>query len=224
MNNVISTIFKHYNYSKVENCDVELFSSLYTDDYWILYTGTPNSLDRDKQIELLEKCQKICNDPALEKNANILCLWCVDDIDKDTISQLHQLEEDIYFFKKNVLYYTQSEFDSFVEEYSKSSIIDLISKAPTNPKIFSLYKSNNTENLWTLLLYRICMKITFIPISTGESEEISNLLTNHDVELKKNKDLKILDEIALKLDISDTSLYPEVLLTMITESLQEERK
>ncbi len=221
---IIINTFEIFNYSKLPASDIPIFKSTTMEDYWVVYQGSPSQLlEKNIQSGLMAECKKVCVDPAFEKNANIICLWNVESIDKKTIRQLHQAEEDIYFFKKNVLYYTQSELSSFKEQYSAYPLRDLLQQSPTNPDVFQRYKVNINKGTWESLLYRICMKLTFIPIEKSSSENISNLYKNHDIAMNKIKDndsLIKLNTVAQNLSESELASESGSLLNLIMEQLE----
>ncbi|NRB81784.1 MAG: hypothetical protein HRU38_24515 [Saccharospirillaceae bacterium] len=219
---IIIHTFEIFNYAKFTDSEVNIFKSTTMDDYWVIFQGSPNQLlEKKVQSELMAQCKKVCIDPAFEKNANIICLWNVESIDKKTIRQLHQTEEDIYFFKKNVLYYTQSELASFKEQFSAYPLQDLLQQSPTNPEIFQRYKANVNNGTWESLLYRICMKLTFIPIAQGTDEDISNLYKNHEIAMNKVTDsLLNLNTVAQNLSESELASESGKLLNLIMEQLE----
>ncbi len=219
---IIINTFEIFNYSKLPDSDIPIFKSNIMDDYWVIFQGSPSQLLEEKvQSELMAQCKKVCTDPVFEKNANIICLWDVESIDKKTIRQLHQAEEDIYFFKKHVLYYTQNELTSFNEQSSAYPLRDLLQQYPTDPAVFHSYKENIKKGTWESLLYRICMKLTFIPIAKGSNEDISNLYRNHETAMNKIKDnLIILNTVAQRLTESELACEPDKLLNLIMEQLE----
>ncbi len=220
---IIINTFEIFNYSKLPNSEIPIFKSTLMDDYWVIYQGSPSQLlEKKVQSELMTQCKKVCTDPAFEKNANIICLWNVESINKKNIRQLHQAEEDIYFFKKHVLYYTQSELTSLTEQSSAYPLRDLLQQSPTNPEVFRRYKENINKGTWESLLYRICMKLTFIPIAQGADEDISNLYKNHEIAMTKVKDkdsLINLNTVAQNLSESELACKPDKLLNLIMEQL-----
>jgi hypothetical protein len=218
-------IFKLYGYEQNNGSELVLFKSKNIDDYWLIYPASPSTLNAELQSTLLHQCQEICNEPALEKNITMLCLWEVDNINKNTISQLHRLEEDIYFFKKHVLYYTKDEAENFERECLSNSLASMILDLPTKPDFFENYKSNLNLGLisWESLLYRICMKVSFIPIAKGESGEIDNLYKEHDLSLTHKPRLKKLDDIVHNLKNEQLLSEPAKLLSLITLGLENDR-
>lgn len=221
---IIINTFEIFNYSKLPSSDIYIFKSNVMEDYWVIFQGSPRQLlEKKGQSELMAQCKKVCTDPAFEKNANIVCLWNVESIDKKTIRQLHHAEEDIYFFKKNVLYYTKSELASFKEQSSVYPLRDLLQQYPTDPEVFQRYKASVNKGTWESLLYRICMKLTFIPIAQGADENISNLYKSHEIAIAKVKDndsLINLNAMAQNLNESELACKPDELLNLIIEQLR----
>ncbi|MFT6902330.1 MAG: hypothetical protein ACJAXS_002540 [Colwellia sp.] len=219
MNNIITNIFESFGYHHIENSKLKLFKSQSIDDYWLVYTGAPKIFSHEFQSELLNQCKHVCKDRSLDKNLNLLCLWQVDNIDHSTISELHYLEEDIHYFKKHVLYFTSNEHKSFEKELEVESINELFTNYPINSNVFSRYKSNVNNDSWESLLYRICIKLTFMPISCHKGEDITNLYSAHQANLESNPYLSILDEVIQDLDDKHLADSPENLLTLISSSM-----
>ena len=219
MNETIAKIFELYDYYSIENSSVKLFKSKSIDDYWLVCNREPKAFTHEFQSELLIECKKACKERALEKNLNLLCLWQVDNIDHSTISELHYLEEDIHYFKKHVLYFTSEELQSLTKELEVESLSELFINSPTNIDVFNRYKPNINKNTWESLLYRICIKLTFMPIKCEEGEDISNLNTTHQQRVMNEPYLKILDDVTQNLDDNFLEGSPEDLLNSISSSM-----
>ena len=224
MLNLVSQIFEYFDYKHIGCEGFHLFKSGLIKDYWLIFEGTPSELlKKDVQGKLISKCRELDSDPALDKNTNVICLWSVSSIDKNTIRQIHKVEEDIFFFKKHVLYYTENELNSFLSQCSTTALSDLITKEPTNPSVFNNYKTTTSTGTWEALLYRICIKLTFIPIAKGNAEQISSLYENHNDSLsKKPKILKTLERSVLQLTDSELDSVPDELLTLLKNKMDTE--
>lgn len=224
MINIIKNIFNLFNYQKLTSSDLNLFKSKDMDDYWLIYEGEPKQLLEHKiQSELIAQCKRECSNSALEKNINLICLWKIGEANKNTISELQQVEEDIYFFKKHVLYFKGTELERFNSEISTRSLNEILLDSTTDPSVFNQYKTNTDKALWESLLYRICIKLSFIPIAKGASEEISNLHQKHELSFNKKRNkthLLNLESIILKLNDEQINSEPKELLKTITSKLE----
>jgi hypothetical protein len=203
MNDLITNIFNLFDFKKIDGSEIALFKSESITDFWLVCKGEPKIFTYEYQAELLKLCQEICDDPALEKNLNLLCLWQVDVIDHSTISQLHLLEEDIYFFKKHVLYYTEQELVGLNEELIVNSLSDLLTRYPVDPNVYNRYKQAINSGTWESLLYRVCIKLVFVKIIASEGDDIDNLYLSHDKKLTNDVNLKDLDDVIQKMKMQD---------------------
>lgn len=219
MNEVINNIFQSFGYYQIESGEVSLFKSNLIDDYWVVFTGKPKEINHERQADLLTLCKNVCKDRSLEKNVNLLCLWQVDVIDHLTISELHYLEEDIHYFKKHVLYYTPEELQSFSIMLKVEPVSELLTNHMINPEVFNRYKSKVNNGSWESLLYRIGIKLTFLPIKCVAGEDISNLYASHQQRLIDEPYLTILDEVTQDLDFKYLEGTPDDLLSILSSSI-----
>lgn len=219
MNEVITNIFQSFGYCQIESGEVSLFKSNLIDDYWVVFTGKPKDIDHELQAELLTLCKKVCKDRSLEKNVNLLCLWQVDIINHSTISELHYLEEDIHYFKKHVLYYTPEELQSFSIMLKVKPVSELFTNYMINSEVFNRYKSEVNNGSWESLLYRVGIKLTFLPVKCEVGEDISNLYASHQERLNDEPYLNILDEVTQGLDFKYLEGTPEDLLSILSSSI-----
>ncbi|CAK3446792.1 ABC-three component system middle component 1 [Vibrio crassostreae] len=220
MIDIIEAIFKDFNYSVIESKEIKLYKSDTIDDYWVIFAGSPNELlSKRTQSRIMSLCKKSCKDSALDKNTNILCLWEIDKLSPESLRQLHEAEEDIYFFKKNVLYYSKEELSDLQSQLTTKPMHDILRFATDDPRIFKHYKENYSAKTWQALIYRIFIKITFIPVNQKSGEDISNLHYNHDESLKNNLQLEKLDAIIQDINMDNISNDASVLLNTIASQL-----
>ncbi|WP_269517928.1 ABC-three component system middle component 1 [Alteromonas sp. BMJM2] len=214
-------LFNIYGYEKIADQKFFFFKSKYIEDYWIVIDGNPEKLDHDAQSKLLYDCKTYCSSNSMEKNTNLLLLWRVDTVERSTLSRLNLLEEDLYFFKKHVLYYTEKEIDDFKNEVHENGIEQLFTKGLLSSEIFNNYKTNRDS--WENLLYKIAIKLTFLPIPDGESGDITQLYDSHDFLLSKNEELSKLDTIVSALKNKVLDLPGEQLLELLVTKNEGEQ-
>jgi len=220
MNNIINSIFELCDYKNIGNSDLNLFKSNAIDDFWLVYNGEPEFFEYETQSKLLSQCKKLCQNKSLEKNLNLLCLWEVPKIDKNITNRLHHLEEDLYFFKKHVLYFTAIELEELKEQLNTLSLQHLLTDQLVSSSTFASYKEKNTGS-WESLLYRIAIKLTFLLISSGTVGELTELYSSHSQRLAKKPNLILLDDVILKMDEKDILGDPETLINYINQSMED---
>ncbi|WAJ71993.1 ABC-three component system middle component 1 [Catenovulum adriaticum] len=213
MNEIVSKIFELFDYKPVENeikirFESILYKSQKIEDYWLVYQGSPDSLlEEGIQSNLLKNSKRLCADDALDKNINLLCLWECHNFTEENIKTAHLVEEDLYFFKKYILYYTHNEMNELYQQIKMLGINSTFRELPLKPDFFESYKSLSDffNEGWQALLYRICIKLTFITLSQTENEQLTNLsemiegevanqtLNKYENMLKQIKDIDNLD-------------------------------
>lgn len=154
-----------------------LYSSGLIQDYWLIYNGSPSELMvKGKQAELLKVCRLICDDDSLDKNLNLLCLWQSEKFSDEHFKAAHLAEEDMFFFKKYVLHFKNAELEELQNKVSEIGIEQVFRKLPLKPEFFAQYKSlKSLLDDWSALLYRICIKLTFITLNQDSTEQLTDL-------------------------------------------------
>ncbi|MGB0936389.1 MAG: ABC-three component system middle component 1 [Colwellia sp.] len=220
MNNLVQSIFEFYGYTDIGNSNFHLFKSNTMDDFWLVHNGEPELFDYETQSNLLSQCKEFCQNKSLEKNLNLLCLWEVPSINKSIASRLHHLEEDLYFFKKHVLYFTDLEHEELKLQLNTLSLHQLLTEQLINPSTFKNYKNKNIGS-WESLLYRIAIKLTFLSVSPGNSGELTELYSSHSQRLSKKESLILLDEVVQGMDSQFDLSDPEALINYINHSMED---
>jgi len=218
MNSLVQKIFEFCDYKNIGNSDLQLFKSNTIDDFWLVYSGEPEFFDYETQAKLLSQCKELCQDKPLEKNLNLLCLWKVNEINKNVTARLHYLEEDLYFFKKHVLYFTTKEYTALSAQLDSLNLRQLITEQLVNPSTFACYKENKACT-WEPLLYRIAIKLTFLPISLEAGGELTELYSSHNQRLSTKGGLALLDDIVQKMDEQVVFGEPENIINYINQSM-----
>jgi len=194
MDDLLSNIFSLFGYEHIETKTLEnsandknkkllgeftskLFSSSSIQDYWLIYNGSPKELMvKGKQAELLKACRLICDDDSLDKNLNLLCLWQSDNFSDEHFKAANLAEEDMFFFKKYVLYFKHSELEELQQNVSEMGLEPVFKQLPLKPEFFTRYKDMAPLlDDWRALLYRICIKLTFITLNQDNTEQLTNL-------------------------------------------------
>lgn len=208
MNELLSSVFSLFGYENIkiklpeksenetdlnnrnllEKFSSQLYSSGVIQDYWLVYSGSPSELMAEgKQAELLKTCRLMCDDDSLDKNLNLLCLWQSEKISDEHFKAAHLAEEDMFFFKKYVLHFKNAELEELQNKVSGIGIEQVFRELPLKPEFFAQYKSlKPVLDDWSALLYRICIKLTFITLNQDNTEQLTNLkeMIEKDIDAK----------------------------------------
>jgi hypothetical protein len=243
MDELLLSVFSLFGYEyleiqKVEGLEVEgavkdksllndftsrLFSSRSIQDYWLVYKGSPADLmEKGKQAELLKGCKLICKDDSLDKNLNLLCLWQCDDFTDEHFKAAHLVEEDMYFFKKYVLYFKSSELEGLQSKISEVGAESTFKQIPLKPAFFTRYKDLSAlSDDWSALLYRICIKLTFITLNQHNTEQLTNLkgMISNDI---RDKNLTNFERFMERIEDVENKEPAELLELLDKEMLESE--
>jgi len=123
----------------------------------------------------------IKDDPAFERNSDLIILFKIDNLGdfKNHEQRIISIEEDPYFFKKYVLYYSEEEL-RLVENKKLSDLEKII----LDRSLFKDYKSNpNYSSLYSFSA-RFYIKIPFlqVPVSEEEMPSVEVMMREHLLE------------------------------------------
>lgn len=212
MQTIVSSLFKSCGFCSQEINDNLLF---YNDtdrkfSAWLITFPKDISDILDNQAVMFESCKKACLNPAIDKNISMLVVWDTGgDIELPTLKdKIINIEENPYYFKKYVLYYSGQELQTFRKEMGTEDIKDFIDANVCLSDIFKAYQSDAKKQSWQALLYRIIIKLPFLNVNIDSTQEIDSLSNNINHELDKKKlsdfnklvfnsisDIKILDDV-----------------------------
>jgi hypothetical protein len=190
MKNFVNSLFKQAGFEQMSEGSEQLFGRKGDNEqssYWILTESNDLNII-DYQTEIYKKQQDIAYAADFDKNCSLVVLHQRDQI--DTVSfkkQILAIEENPYYFKKYVLYYSFSALEELkIEQNDKTSLSFLQSKM-TNRECFNIYKSNPNAMNWQSLIYRLAHKLPFIKVNTTAKNGIRQLVNDNRIELfKKN--------------------------------------
>lgn len=156
-------------------------------DYWLILEGLLND---DSQFALFDSLKSFFDEyPDAEKNMSILCVVKDSEADEETIIKI---ENDVNYFKKYVLKYTDDEFDEIRNLVSEKTISELVMEE----SIFKSLKDGHNS-----LLYNIAHKLPFI-IMNVQSKDINEL----DSFASLSEDMSDLLNWVQKIDVSSNDL------------------
>lgn len=158
------------------------------EQFWLLITQNKSGEILDKQAELFSACKKECPKPELGKNISMLVLWNIDqETEPEKIKrEVMSIEENAYFFKKYVLYYSSNEHSEIIAQIGETPLDEYIKSTAANAGVFSAYKSNPNAKSWQSLLYRLVIKIPFLKIAIGTAESLESLFAENKARIAES--------------------------------------
>lgn len=226
MINIVSNLFENDNYEKLELEDGILFfkENDVKKDFWFVVEESDLNLIEEKQSEILKNCISNFNSIDLNKNISMLIIWNTGGelAFKEMKKILMQVEENPYYFKKHVLYYSPSELEQLDYEISDSSINEFFLSKITNEENFKLYKENPMQGSWRELFYRIIIKLPFMHVNIDTTTNIESLQQAIEDKLESNSDniIKNLNDKVFELysDIENDEIK-EINVTSVVDEL-----
>lgn len=197
MLNIICDLFELYNYEKIDLEQGFLFShpnDSEKKDFWIVIEEDNLSSVVLRQSDILNDCKIKYESNDLEKNASLLILWnTTGELELSEMKKLIMpIEENPYYFKKHVLYYSHSELEEFNSKLEDNNLSDFFSSNITNEETFRDYKENPLQGSWRELFYRVTIKLPFINININTSSNIESLQHIINNKLENNNDNRLI--------------------------------
>ncbi len=195
---MINELFESYNYI-ANNVSDDLY--LATDEssaktvFWLVIQESDLGSLVDKQSELFDACKQVNKNSALDKNISMLVLWETGgDLDIGEMKKkIMMVEEDPYFFKKHVLYFSSEEYDSLKTAMGEESLHNFLQKNIALQDVFVKYKENPLSQGWQPLLYRIAIKMPFVDFNIGFSDGLASLFENNEERIKASSDKQLVE-------------------------------
>jgi len=175
MINIISKIFKERNHEEIESSDFKIFSLKEKYNYWVVICRNNLAEIKEEQTSLFIKAKEVINKPHFDKNANLLVLYNISNIEDANKDAILQTEEDPFHFKKSVIYYTEEELNKLSEVIGSSNISLAIETLILKEDVFTKHKSAFDANEYQSLLYRIAHKIPFTEINIPQANNLESL-------------------------------------------------
>lgn len=224
MKDLVASLFYSNGYTAFSGEGFIFFVSKDMDSqtYWLVVEASPQQIF-ENQHKWLTECQEIYKHEAVQKNTNLICLWRVANIDQNIISQVHEAEEDLFFFKKHIVYYTLDELSSLNTMLGDSDFSEAIHNALNSSTVFSEYKTFLGTGVWQELVFRLVIKLGFIDIGDGEPADIQELYSRHRSKILQTKQPELLSFIeSTVLDSAlDGTSDPELVLKELTSRIAE---
>jgi len=238
MYDLIKELFESYEYKCKEFGNKLLCYRTEEDnkkDFWLVAQLDNIEGLIENQIEWLEQCKQKNNVDELEKNISMLILWNTGGVHEfsEMKKKIMPIEEDPYFFKKHVLYFSPAELSQLVEEIGDGNSVDFINvKVPSN-NTFSTFKNNPQAQTWQSLLYRLAIKLPFLDIRVNNTENLGSLFEQNNQKIENHADnlltplnskiVELYDDISLD-DLRDKDIVEllENLVPVLSEENDDE--
>lgn len=177
MIDLISRIFQAAELEEKPNKDFKTYVLKEQKNFWVIaqYDGDEISNVLHDQIELFVKTKDFVQEPAFDKNANLLILHKVSKLEDVKFENLLHIEENPYHFKKSILYYTDKELTNLNTAIGDSNVLTAIETLILKDEIFEQHKMNFDANSFESLIYRIAIKIPFIKIGITQTNNLKSL-------------------------------------------------
>jgi hypothetical protein len=186
MDNIINKIFKEKDHEEQEASDFKIFSLRGHYNYWIIINRDDLSSILEEQIDLFLKAKEIVGQAQFDKNANLLILNKVTSIKAINKDHLLRIEEDLFHFKKSIIYYTEEELIKFKEVIDLSNVTISMESMLLDENVFEQHKTRFDANEYQSLLYRITHKIPFLRINITQLNNLDSLEEINRKTIRKN--------------------------------------
>ena len=146
--------------------------------YWLVSNKGIDSV-LDKQSEYFNICKQDIEKESFEKNCNLLVVEKIDSLKDNSrlFSQILDIEEDPYIFRKYILYFTEDELAELGDLIKKERFNSFITNNASEASFFDEYKNSDTMFSGYSLLYRLMIKLPFLEIKSRE-ETLDDLKKN----------------------------------------------
>jgi hypothetical protein len=225
MDNIINKIFEEKDHKEQEVSDFKIFSLRGHYNYWIIINRDDLSSILEEQIDLFLKAKEIVGQAQFDKNANLLILNKVTSIDAINKDHLLQIEEDLFHFKKSIIYYTEEELVKLKEVIDLSNVTRSIESMLLDENVFEQHKTRFDANEYQSLLYRIAHKIPFLRINIKQSNNLDSLEEINKKAIRENALNDLLERDFFTITDDDlTALTDEAILEKLKAILPNEDK
>lgn len=151
------------------------------------------------------------NSNELKKNTSMIVFIKAKDTKEmnEIQSEILELEEDIYFFKKYVLLYLEEEIEALKAEVESKKISEFMKATINNEKLFEEFKVEETLSFYSLIL-KLYIKMPHLVYSnTFEPKDIQDLHEKITSDLKKKCVFELHNEL-LSIDDIESWINKEI--------------
>lgn len=196
MKTIVESLFNYHQFEKVELNFGRLFFKNTESGfryYWLVVEVKvlDSFLILHSQDFWFDECKEIMKDKDFDKNTSLLIISEKrgSDIEKQSI---FKIEEDPFQFKKYVLTYTDESLINLkakIDNDNSEKLLNLL----VDENIFNEYKETHQNHSWHNLLYNIAHKLPFLKINVAINQNLENLFTKSNNELKRKNLIDFFD-------------------------------
>jgi len=186
------------------------FLSEYKDDYDVIEKHIKNN-------QIIKEIKDI-----RPNNSYLILLYKINSFDEEVSKKIIRLEENEFFYKKYVFYYTEEEYASFIEWFNKKSeksLSNILKTEDCSPESVYLYMQ---------FLLRLIIKIPFLNLEFKkmELENFDDLLNAQLDGIRKNKEEvhKIFNRLTDELEKHSADEIAETLFSEIIGGSDDENQ
>lgn len=199
---IVAEIFKKSNFSVEKLTDD---GNVKRDDLWLAIRNNESHFDfyviwyveksvlglqfiKEHSEWIMDKVLEKVSLPGVDKNTSLLILTGKENIDNDEDEEFYRglfdIEEDPYFFKKYVLYYTTQQKQLINELIATDNIVDTLNTLIINKNLFKNFKDelDTREKSLYDILTKIYIKIPFMKLNI-DKESVPNLRERIETEI-----------------------------------------
>lgn len=184
------------------------FLSEYNDDYNVI----EDSIRENDVVSQLEELKP--------NNSYLILFYKIEEFNEQISKKIIKLEENEFFYKKYIFYYTQEEFESFKEwldSNSYNSLSEILELSECDPK---------TESLYMKFLLRLVIKIPFLNVRFKkiELENFDAILSEQLNRIRQNRDevQTLFEYLTQKLDVLQPDEVAQSLLSYVMGGSDDE--
>ncbi len=186
------------------------FLSEYQDDYDIIEKNIKNN-------QIVKKIKDI-----RPNNSYLILFYKINSFDEEVSKKIIRLEENEFFYKKYIFYYTEEEYASFIEWFNKrpeKSLSNILKTEECSPE---------STDLYIQFLLRLIIKIPFLNLEFKkmELENFDDLLNAQLDGIRKNKEevYKIFNRLTSELEKCSADEIAETLFSEIIGGIDDENQ
>lgn len=119
MDNIITELFTSSNHELIVSEKFRFFKLIDKYNYWLVIERDNLSEVINEQIDFFLEAKELIGERQFDKNANLLILHKVENLEQANKDTILEIEEDLYHFKKSIIYYTQDELEGLESRVSQ---------------------------------------------------------------------------------------------------------
>ncbi|MEO3408487.1 ABC-three component system middle component 1 [Mucilaginibacter sp. CAU 1740] len=162
--------------------------------YWLILERAEPLLLED-QADLFIKYKFLVDQQEFDKNCSLLLLVNTTGttIDQQFRNRALLIEDNPFYFKKYVLWYTDQEFEAFTNARNNRAELGFLERHMVSRSSFDAYKTDPRAESWQALLFRLALKIPFVNVKVDIKPGLSALFDDNHEQLVQ-KGLNLVDD------------------------------